>query len=416
MPDIKELFFSKFQICTNFNLDIDSYTIVELEQVDETTLKKNLLAFNNIQQAVDNLSRPFIFYWGTKNISALDNNKILISDDLKKKIEKFGLNFYLLEPLNAHKGIKHQNVWYCDYYQDREQAIESLELDSIENFCVNHNLKSAKVYSAEHNIKNIFGRKYKRLILNTKLLFWPFGTVRSNFSFDADQITKKFWSGNKRYAAHRHAVAGYLISKVPRELLNLSWFCESNINDLAAHIDLNLFNDKKQCICKGIAELDKIAPITFDVDLTTKLSITGNHFIDFSKLNTDLSYNESFCAVVTETRFFQYTSLISEKIINPILNKKFFVIVGPPRTLHYLKLFGVKTFNRWIDESYDNELDHMRRLNKILDIIDYINAKDIAELRLIYNEMQEVILHNLKRVMILQRYWNDNKLHMRDFS
>jgi F0F1-type ATP synthase gamma subunit len=68
--------------------------------------------------------------------------------------------------------------------------------------------------------------------------------------------------------------------------------------------------------------------------------------------------------------------------------------VAPPYTLKYLKTFGFKTFDRWWDESYDNETNHHKRITKIFDIIDYINSKSIDELTIIYSEMTNILEHN----------------------
>jgi hypothetical protein len=147
--------------------------------------------------------------------------------------------------------------------------------------------------------------------------------------------------------------------------------------------------------------LDNIAPLTFEVDLKSKLSIRENFQIEFFDQNTEKSYKESFCTIVTETRFFQSTTCVTEKIINPIINKKFFIIVAPPETLKHLKTLGFKTFDKWIDESYDLEYDHIKRLEKIFNLIDYINSKSIDDLRTIYEEMESIIIHNIKTLQII---------------
>jgi hypothetical protein len=70
------------------------------------------------------------------------------------------------------------------------------------------------------------------------------------------------------------------------------------------------------------------------------------------------------------------------------------ILVAPPRTLEYLKTFGFKTFDRWWDESYDQEEDHEKRLMKIFDVIDFINSKSLEELKTIYEEMRGILEHN----------------------
>ena len=67
------------------------------------------------------------------------------------------------------------------------------------------------------------------------------------------------------------------------------------------------------------------------------------------------------------------------------------IVVAPPYTLEYLKTFGIKTFDKWWDESYDREENHYQRIKKIFNLIDYINSKSIEELKIMYNEMKEII-------------------------
>ena len=417
MKTIKELFFSKSYICTNFKLNLGNKTIKELEKIDDQTLEKNKDFFNFVQRTVNSWTRPFIFYAGINNIEALDQNNIFIDEDLKKRIDKFGLNVYLLEPLSTYRTNDSFKSWYCEYNKEEDSLIKSYELDSIENFCKKNKLKYINVISAEHNVNYVFGKKYKKLVLNTKVLFWPFGVEGSDDDFDTSQITKKIWCGNKRYSVHRHIVASYLISKIPKNMLNISWFTESKIENLNNRVDLDFLQERKKLVMDGVERLDKLSPISVDIDLKSKTSIYKNYFIkDYNAHNTQLSYKESFCALVTETRFFQSTSLISEKIINPILCNKFFVIVGPPKTLHYLKSFGVKTFNDWIDESYDDELDHTKRILKILEIIDWINSKNIDELKEIYEQMRGVFSHNLQCARKYEKLWRKNELKLKNFS
>jgi hypothetical protein len=268
-------------------------------------------------------------------------------------------------------------------------------------FCSYHNIKYVTVYAIEDNIKKVFQQNYKRLNLKRKVLQWPFKTSHLDFTFTSANISKKIWCGNKRYTTHRHIIASYIISTTPLTDVNLSWFCDSHIGHLAKRINLNSFKEKKNQMLRGVTMLDSLAPLTFDVDLKSKLSIRENFQIEFFDQNTEKSYKESFCAIINETRFFQLTTCVTEKIINPIINKKFFIIVAPPETLIHLKTLGFKTFDKWIDESYDLEYNHIKRLEKIFNLIDYINSKSIDDLRTIYEEMESIIIHNIKTLQII---------------
>ena len=111
-------------------------------------------------------------------------------------------------------------------------------------------------------------------------------------------------------------------------------------------------------------------------------------------------YNDSFVAIVSESRFAQPTANFSEKTLQVILNKKPFILLAPPFTLKYLKEnFGFKTFDKFWDESYDEEVIHIERMKKIFSIIDDIQNKPISELQDIYMQMKEIIDHNHRQLM-----------------
>ena len=110
------------------------------------------------------------------------------------------------------------------------------------------------------------------------------------------------------------------------------------------------------------------------------------------------SYKECFCAVINETRFAQPFGYFSEKTTTAMESKLPIILVAPPRTLEYLKTFGFRTFDKWWDESYDLEEDHEKRLLKIFDVIDFINNKSLDELKIIYQEMKEILEHNISIV------------------
>jgi hypothetical protein len=68
-----------------------------------------------------------------------------------------------------------------------------------------------------------------------------------------------------------------------------------------------------------------------------------------------------------------------------------FLLVGAPGNLAYLKSYGFRTFDRWIDESYDSEPDPDRRIQMIVDEMKKLCQGDVDT---IYAEMQEVLDYN----------------------
>jgi len=98
--------------------------------------------------------------------------------------------------------------------------------------------------------------------------------------------------------------------------------------------------------------------------------------------------------IVTETVYFQPKLHLTEKIFKPIVSQKPFILVGAPGNLAYLKSYGFQTFDRWIDESYDQEQDHYIRIEKITTEIVRLCAMSHVQLTTMHEEMKSILLYN----------------------
>tara|TARA_E500000331_G_scaffold135224_1_gene132129 strand:- start:1664 stop:2944 length:1281 start_codon:yes stop_codon:yes gene_type:complete len=108
-------------------------------------------------------------------------------------------------------------------------------------------------------------------------------------------------------------------------------------------------------------------------------------------------FYDSFLHICPET--FQYYRqgriFFSEKIWKPIMFMQPFVLVGEPYQLRALRQMGYKTYDDFIDESYDTILNNQERLTTALQsAIDYFN-KPIEELHKNLENMQYILTHNL---------------------
>lgn len=111
-------------------------------------------------------------------------------------------------------------------------------------------------------------------------------------------------------------------------------------------------------------------------------------------INLDAHY-KTFLNIVTETITAEDVLFLSEKIIKPIFALQPFIIIGNRNSLSKLKEFGFKTFDRWWDESYDQEM-HQNRFEKIVDLLEDISTWDEDRIRTTLNEMEETLIHNFK--------------------
>ncbi len=138
--------------------------------------------------------------------------------------------------------------------------------------------------------------------------------------------------------------------------------------------------------------------------ITTLRGVDKNYYYDVpnwynqkigggARLNVD-AHLKCFLNIVTETMYDSDTIFISEKTYKPIYLCQPFIVFGNPYTLKKLHELGYKTFDRWWDESYDNETDLKKRFDKILFILEKISDLSLDQLKDLKNEMQDVIIHN----------------------
>jgi hypothetical protein len=111
------------------------------------------------------------------------------------------------------------------------------------------------------------------------------------------------------------------------------------------------------------------------------------------------AHKSTFVNIVTETLFDENHLFLSEKTYKPIYTCQPFIIFGNPYLLKKLKELGYKTFDKWWDESYDNETDLNNRFKKIVKILEYISGLSLDDCETIKREMIDTLIHNHKLLL-----------------
>lgn len=111
------------------------------------------------------------------------------------------------------------------------------------------------------------------------------------------------------------------------------------------------------------------------------------------------AHKDSFINIVSESLTHQTTVFFSEKIYKPIFVAQPFILMGNPRSLEVLRSQGYKTFSKWWDESYDQELDFYKRMNKIFDVMKEIASWDTEKCFEITQQMLPTLIHNFNVLM-----------------
>ena len=119
-------------------------------------------------------------------------------------------------------------------------------------------------------------------------------------------------------------------------------------------------------------------------------------------------FKNVFLNVVNETHQQDELVFITEKTYRTINYCRPFVVNGGPGSLKYLKELGFQTFDKFWDESYDNELDDHERIYKILDIIKYICNLEEKQLDALYNGMVPILEHNYDTLKNYKQWYKLN--------
>ena len=110
-------------------------------------------------------------------------------------------------------------------------------------------------------------------------------------------------------------------------------------------------------------------------------------------------YLDSYLNITTETDFLNPTGYASEKVWKPFGFFQPVLLVGSPNTLEFVKSFGFKTFDGFIDESYDKETDNAKRFELIEKEIIKFSKMSKQEVHDWYWSMEDILVHNFNLFM-----------------
>jgi len=140
----------------------------------------------------------------------------------------------------------------------------------------------------------------------------------------------------------------------------------------------------------------------------------SSHLIFENYLNDDLYstqnshfFDKSYYYIITETSCSDDVCYISEKTYKSFYHQIPFLILGNPYTIKELKKNGFKTFNKWIDESYDEETNYEKRKNKLFLEIKRLNSLSQKEHDRINIEMQNIFEFNYNHLFDFSNFKKD---------
>jgi len=411
------------------------------ELIDGEGNRNSLQYIGKIENLIDlikesNITKhpnPIAVFNGTHTIDHL--NKMFISPKHKEILQNKTLGFYFYEPLTHYKPDPHGNIQphilKIDNNDYELRNLRAYELDSLSQWATDNDIKYINVYCTDYKCWEYYQEVYPNLKLLSMDLFVEWWShhirleERRNFvnnrepmppEFFPEKIQKKFWSGAWRYDPSRHFITAYLEGKNLVDDNNVSFYYSMSNYEMKRRMwfgwkELEL---KHPVLAKTLEEgnerLRHKVPLSFAV--SDAKARGPNDGIDPSEdgnqrhtHDPEESYFESFCAIVQESRVTQPWPNISEKTLNAIKSLRPFVLCGAPGVLQMLKDMGFKTFDKYWPEDYDEIISNKDRLARICEIIDYIDTFTIEELREMYTDMEEILVHNMRNLKKIPNFY-----------
>jgi len=204
------------------------------------------------------------------------------------------------------------------------------------------------------------------------------------------EIKSSFLSLNHVFdnRSHRIALLARLLDKNIAQYGSISF--HASVQDVMAELhdpDTKL-SQTSQSLIKD--HLDGVSDLPWkldDVPISGELSARFGH-------NEYVLWQKSLWHLVNETVFYDAKLHLTEKIFKPIVAQRPFILVAAPGNLEYLRRYGFRTFDRWIDESYDHMHDPDQRLDAIVQQISKFANLGVKELEDLRRDMLPVLEYN----------------------
>lgn len=350
---------------------------------------------------------PVILY-----VDSIFNKQVITLDTkLKKDLEKGKAKLTFTVLTEGWFGTEDQHFEWI------YKLIEKNNLPDDSVYVLNSNLNSKKLHS-QFLIKNKIKSRLKIYEYNYfKNLIWFFSDKKETPSIVNPDYRKKlvdFFYGckdeKKVTVFEKHFLS---LNRAPR-LHRLFVFGELNSNEklIGKHYSSlgKAYNNHPQAFLYAISSLVEDTYIHGKerlVDYYRNYNSTVENYFDIKgikEINTASNLNRSahiktFVNIVTETLFDNKSIFVSEKLYKPILCSQPFIVVGNPFYLKKLKELGFKTFSDYWDESYDEELNLTKRIEKVITVLEEIANWDDNKLREVQKELEPILIHNFEKLL-----------------
>jgi hypothetical protein len=276
----------------------------------------------------------------------------------------YSLDYFAIIPPATLEAIRSAKLTVLFYYHEGDNPYR--EQDRLDQLCQQHHLPTTcyRFISGNTQAKNIDNFVY---FADHELFHWRHS--QQTVAAHSEPRSRQFTLLNRIHKWWRATITAYFKKE---GLLNQAYWSYGNVDigDLPTNnpIMLRPFPG----LSEYMIEFLQSAPYSCD---TLSLDEHNTHSILVKHL-----YADSYCSFVSETLYDAEQSggsFITEKTFKAIANAHPFVIFGCPNTLLTLRQLGYRTFDNFIDNSYDSEQDNTQRFIKTIAAVKQLLNQDL---------------------------------------
>lgn len=234
----------------------------------------------------------------------------------------------------------------CDYYSDKQFVL----VTSLENLHIEIDKPNCHIIPMGGDITNQIGNFNEYMPMTKK-----------------EETDKIAISLNRGVRNHRTYLVSLLYGLGLNKSTSISYLGMKNLSNVVLADVLkydNLSDSNFSLVSDGFKQFLS-SSMDFDDEDIYKDTKSNDNIYNFNN-SLRKKYRTSFVEFVSETNYNERSFNVTEKFSNSVFGYNLPVIVSSPNYVEFLRTAGFDMFDDIVDHSYDNELDKIKRLYKLV--------------------------------------------------
>jgi hypothetical protein len=295
----------------------------------------------------------------------------------------FAIDYISLVPAQIQSAIRENRVKILFYYHEGDNP---LRIKQRIDFLIDQHCLPSNCYvfissnSAADSLPQFVAFQ------DSELWYWHRNQNVDATAIHSNARSKQFTVLNRLHKWWRAAIMADLDRSGILEHSHWS-YCE-NFTDHDSEQDCPIELDSIPGLRNAVKDFLNDAPYFVD-DLTQDQRNDHSQIVEYL-------FSDSYCNIVLETMFDYDQSggvLLSEKTFKPIKNGQLFFIAGGAGSLKLLRSMGYRTFDTWLDNTYDSQSNNTQRWIMLRNSIQQAHKQGIKQL---YDLAREDLEYNQK--------------------